>query len=219
VNSDFFVFFVFVITGLLAPACIGKAQAEVTKNLGTVGTTYPVIEPNVVKQLKERAIPKSNEEQRLLLAHIEKYQPANMHPLPRATADRSFPVDMTYTLEHHLRDGEGKIIYPRGFTFNPLDYVPFSGGLVIIDGDDPEQVEWFRKSPYARNHRARLLITGGYAYELSKKLHRAVYYLTDVMAKRLQLAAVPAVVVREGNRLRVREILFSSPTGGQHEER
>ncbi len=218
-NSDFFVFFVLVVTGLLAPACIGKAQAEVTKNLGTVGTTYPIIEPDVVEQLKERAIHRSTSEQRQLLGQLQKYQPANMHPLPRATVDRSFPVDMTYTLEHDLRDGEGKIMYPKGFTFNPLDYVPFSGGLVIIDGDDPEQVEWFRKSPYTRNHRARLLITGGYAAELSRKLHRAVYYLTDVMAKRLQLAAVPAVVVREGSRLRVREILFSSPAGGQNEDR
>ena len=126
---------------------------------------------------------------------------------------------MTYTLEHDLRDGKGKIIYPRGFTFNPLDHVPFSGGLVIIDGDDPEQVEWFRESPYARNHRARLLLAGGYAYELSRKLQRAVYYLTDGMAKRLHLTAVPAVVVREGNRLRVREIVFSSPAGGQNEDR
>ena len=218
-NSDFFVFFVFVITGLLAPVLIGKAQAEVTKNLGTVGTTYPVIEQDVVEQLKERAVYKSNEEQRRLLGQLEKYQPSDMHSLPRAKVDRSFPVDMTYTLEHDLRDNEGKIIYPRGFTFNPLDYVPFSEGLVIIDGDDPEQVEWFLKSPYARNHRARLLITGGYAYELSKKLHRAVYYLTDLMAKRLQLAAVPAVVVREGRKLRVREILFSSQAGGQHEDR
>ena len=218
-NSDFFVFFVFVITGLLAPACIGEAQAEVTTNLGTVGTTYPIIEPDVVEQLKERAIHRSTSEQRQLLGQLQKYQPTNMHPLPRATANRSFPVDMTYTLEHDLRDGKGKIIYPKGFTFNLLDYVPFSEGLVIIDGDDPEQVEWFCKSPYARNHRARLLITGGYAYELSRQLQRAVYYLTDVMAKRLQLAAVPAVVVREGDKLWVREILFSSKAGGQHEER
>ena len=218
-NSDFFVFFVFVITGLLAPACIGEALAEVTKNLGTVGTTYPVIEPDVVMQLKERAIYKSSKEQRRLLGQLEKYQPGDMHPLPRAAVDRSFPVDMTYTLEHDLRDGKGKIIYPKGFTFNPLDYVPFSGGLVIINGDDPEQVEWFRESPYARNHRARLLITGGYAAELSRKLQRAVYYLTDVMAKRLHLTAVPAVVVREGSGLRVREIFFLSPAGGQHEGR
>ena len=71
-NSDFFVFFVFVITGLLALACIGEAQAEVTKNLGTVGMTYPVIEPDVVMQLKELAIHKSIEEQRRLLGQLKK---------------------------------------------------------------------------------------------------------------------------------------------------
>jgi hypothetical protein len=78
-----------------------------------------------------------------------RYQPASLHQLPRARVSRRFAVDMTYTLEQELRDGEGRVLYPQGFTFNPLEYVSLSGGLVVIDGGDAEQVAWFKASPYS----------------------------------------------------------------------
>lgn len=211
-NSDFFIF---IITVSLALSVTADVKAEVTKDLGTVGETYPVVEPDIVAQLRERAIQKSPEEQHRLIERMKKYQPADIHHLPRATKDKITLIDMTYTLDHDLIDGEGEIIYPRGYTFNPLDYVPFSGGLVIIDGNDPRQVGWFTRSPYAKNHQARLLITGGYAYELVEQLQRSVFYLTDEIAKRLHLTAVPTVIVRKGDKLQVREFFIS---GREHDE-
>ena len=141
-----------------------------------------------------------------MLARIKNYQPANLFALPRATADRTFLVDMTYTLDRDLVDADGKIIYPRGYTFNPLDYTGLSGGLVIIDGDDPAQVKWFMTSPYLENHRARLLLSNGHAAELITRLQRPVFYLTDDIGRRLRLAAVPSVVIQQGDRMQVREI-------------
>ena len=32
-----------------------------------------------------------------------------------------------------MTDSEGKVLYPKGYTFNPLNYLSFSGGLVVID--------------------------------------------------------------------------------------
>ena len=112
---------------------------------------------------------------------------------------------MTYTLDRDLVDGEGKIIYPRGFTFNPLDYISFPGGLVIIDGQDISQVQWFRTSPYFKNHRARLLLSGGHAADLIETLQRPVFYLTGDIAARLKLQAVPSVVIQKEGKLQVRE--------------
>jgi hypothetical protein len=77
-----------------------------------------------------------------------RYQPASLHQLPRARVSRRFAVDMTFTLEQELRDEEGRVLYPKGYTFNPLEYVSLSGGLVVIDGSDAEQVAWFKASPY-----------------------------------------------------------------------
>ena len=177
------------------------------KDLGTVGTTYPVVEADVVAELKKKALEQAaTERPEPLLERIKAYQPANLQTLPHAEQDRTFLVNMGYSLEYDFVDGAGKIIYPRGFAFNPLDYLSFSGGLVVIDGTDSKQVNWFQKSPYAANHRARLLLSAGSAFELAQDLQRAVFYLTSDIATRLQLTAVPSVVVQQDRDLQVYEI-------------
>ena len=194
------------------------ARATITKNLGTVGETYPVIEPDVVAELKQKAEEKDKSKDNSLVERMKKYQPADLHPLPRAEGDRTFLVDMTYSLERDLVDGEGKVIYPGGYTFNPLDYISFSGGLVVIDADDPSQVNWFRASPYLENHQARLLLSNGHAFDLIEQLKRPVFYLTDDIAGRLQLSAVPSVVIQRGNRILVRECYIPDKVRGRSDE-
>ena len=134
------------------------------------------------------------------------YQPANLHALPRATKDTTTMVDLTHTLEQDLVDAQGTILYPAGFTFNPLRYVSLTGVLVVIDGSDPEQVVWFKGSPYGANHRALLLLSGGLAAPLRDELQRPVAYLTQDIAQRLQLRAVPSVVMEQDQHLTVREV-------------
>jgi conjugal transfer pilus assembly protein TraW len=193
----------------------GPASGAI-KDLGVVGKSYPVVEPDVVAELKEEAARKNRFGDDAFLERMKTYQPEDIHNLPRATMDRTFLVDMTYTLDRDLLDGDGKVIYPRGFTFNPLDYVSFSGGMLVIDGNDPVQVKWFKETPYADNHQVRLLLSDGYAYELIKQLKRSVFYLTDEIAGRMQLSAVPALIIQKGDRLQVREFLLPE---GKHDEK
>ena len=181
---------------------VSSARATVIHNLGVVGETYPVVEPDIVAEIRQKTPVMKGD---ILLERMKMYQPASLHALPRATADKTFQVDMTYTLDRDLVDGEGKILYPRGFTFNPLDYISFPGGLVIIDGQDISQVRWFRSSPYYENHRAKLLLSGGHAADLIETLQRPVFYLTDDIAARLKLQAVPSVVIQREGKLQVRE--------------
>lgn len=175
------------------------------KHLGVAGKLYQVVEPDIATELEQQAVAKNHVEEDEFLNRVRTYQPEDLHPLPRATEDRTFLVDMTYTLDKDLVDGNGKVIYPRGFTFNPLDYVSFLGGLLVIDGDDPSQIKWFRQTPYATNHQVRLLLAGGYAFQLTEQLKRSVFYLVDEIAERLQLAAAPSLVIQKDNMLQVRE--------------
>ena len=194
------------IFSVLAFAVLVSSPASgAIKDLGVVGETYPVVEPDVVAELKEEAARKNRFGDGEFLERMKTYQPEDIHHLPRATRDRTFLVDMTYTLDRDLLDGDGKVIYPRGFTFNPLDYVSFSGGMLVINGNDSAQVKWFKKTPYADNHRVRLLLSDGHAYELIKQLKRSVFYLTDEIAGRLHLSAAPALIIQKGDRLQVRE--------------
>ena len=81
---------------------------------------------------------------------------------------------------------------------------------MVIDGSDPQQVEWFKGSPYFQNQRAILMLSGGYAAEVKQELKRPVYYLTDDIAARLQLKAAPSVVVEQDNKLTVREVRLAT---------
>jgi conjugal transfer pilus assembly protein TraW len=176
--------------------------------LEPVGPTSAVIETDLVDELRQRAVSVDVEQLRSAQVH---YQPANLHDLPRATKDTTTMVDLTHTLEEDLVDAQGTILYPRGFTFNPLRYISLTGALVVIDGSDPEQVAWFKGSSYGANHRALLLLSGGLAATLRDELGRPVAYLTEDIAQRLQVRAVPSVVVERDNQLVIREVSLGRP--------
>ena len=186
-------------------AGVSMARAGEVEQLEPVGPTSAVIESDLVDELRQRALSVDVEQ----LRHAQAgYQPANLHALPRATKDAITMVDLTHTLEQDVQDANGQVLYPAGFTFNPLRYVSLSGALVIIDGSDPEQVAWFKDSPYGANHRALLLLSGGLAATLRDELDRPVAYLTEDIAQRLQLRAVPSVVMEQDQHLTVREVLI-----------
>ena len=186
--------------------CATQVLAAHTR-LEPVGPTYPIVEQDITKELQQKST--TIDLDALFNSH-NRYQPANLHPLPRAASDRVFTVDLTHTLEHDIKDGQGNLLYPQGFTFNPLQYARLTGGLVAIDGSDPEQIEWFKMSPYFQNQRAILLLSGGYAVEVKQELKRPVYYLTHDIAARLQLKAAPSVVVEQDNKLTVREVRLAT---------
>ena len=186
-------------------AGVSPARAREIVQLEPVGPTSAVIETDLGEALRQRAVRVDVEQ----LRHAQaRYQPANLHALPRATKDSSITVNLSHTLEEDVQDANGQVLYPAGFTFNPLRYVSLSGALVVIDGSDPEQVAWFKGSPYGANRRALLLLSGGLAAALRDELQRPVAYLTEDIAQRLQLRAVPSVVMEQDQHLTVREVLI-----------
>ncbi|WP_319587929.1 hypothetical protein [uncultured Desulfobulbus sp.] len=189
-----------------AVTCVTQALAVHTR-LESAGKTYPIVEQDIREEFKQKAT--GIDIDALFNTH-NRYQPANLHPLPRAASDRVFTVDLTQTLERDIKDSQGNLLYPQGFTFNPLQYAGLTGGLVVIDGSDPEQIQWFKGSPYFQNHRVTLLLSGGYAAQLKQELQRSVYYLTHDTAARLQLKAAPSVVIEQDNKLTVREVRLAA---------
>lgn len=188
---------------------ISGVHASFARNLGTVGNVYPVVEPDALDEIRAAAARVDWEkviDRQQKLAMIKNFRPRDLHPLPAAKADRSFLVDVTYTLDADIPDGKGGVLYPRGFTFNPLDYVKLTSLLVVIDAGAPQQIEWFKSSPYADDYRTRLILSGGDYYDLSQELNRPVFYLVDTVARRLQLAAVPSVIRQQDNMLHVSEV-------------
>ncbi len=177
-------------------------------DLGVVGKTYPVIERDASEELKERV--RSIDWQKMLaknsIESMKRYKPDTTKSLPRAREDRVRMVDMTYTLDFDITDGKGNVVYPWGYTFNPLDFMHYDRTVVVMSGSDREQVEWFKASRYFKKPNVMILITDGNYYDLSEELGQPVYFAHEKIVSRLQLRFVPSVAVQNKRMMEVSEI-------------
>ncbi len=198
------------LTCILVAMLVFSPVSSFSRVIGTFGKVYPIAEKSALKEIEERVreidiadIIKPEE----IRERLKNYRPPNASRLGHATEDRTFLVDMTYTLSFDIPDGRGGILYPKGFTFNPLEYVPFSRTLVVIDGTEEKEIEWFLASEYSKRRDIMLLITDGSWYDLSQRLKIPVFYLTEPLRTRLGLEKTPSMVYKKDSRhLEVREI-------------
>lgn len=182
------------------------------KNLGTFGATYPVIEKDALKEMEEKArqadVSKFINKKRLK-DKISNYRPPEVEELKKigpARTERTFLVDMTYSLQNDIPDGQGRVLYPKGYTFNPLDYISYPNTLVILNGKSPKQLVWFKASEYAKDYKTKLLITDGSYLELSRSLKRPVFYASKAIINIFRIGAVPSVIRQKNNMMEVTEI-------------
>ena len=179
------------------------------KSLGVVGKTYSIAETDALQEIQSRAA--SIDWQKAIqstknLEKLKNFKPKNIPKLPRAIHDRTFLVDMTYTLDFDIPNGKGGILYPAGYTFNPLDYVDYPRTLVVFDASDPDQMKWVENSDFAGNMNTRLLITDGTYDETRTRLNRHVYFAVPTVIQRFGLQAVPSVIRQKDNQMEVNEI-------------
>jgi len=196
-----------LIIALFIFLCPNLAIAS-THVLGAFGRTYSIIERDALEEIKEHASKidwhKHFNKEKAERA-VKNYQPEKMTALPRATENRTFSVDMTYTLDFDIPDGKGGILYPKGYTFNPLDYVQLPNILVVINASDKKQVEWFESSQYINDYKTMCLITEGKFWTLSQELQKPVFYANKQIVERFKLKAVPSVVQQKGQYMEVKE--------------
>jgi len=190
--------------------CFGSSAAAKIFRLGKFGAAYPVIEPNALKEIEDRAAQAdwSVLNERHYEKAVKDYRP-DVENLPKAKDNRIRQVDMTYVVPADIPDGKGGILFPKGYKYNPLDYVNFTQTLVVINGDDPDQVKWFEQSGYAETFGVMLLLSEGAYSGLAKKLGQPVFYASTDIIRRFQLQAVPSIIRQNGKYMEVREVVIA----------
>jgi conjugal transfer pilus assembly protein TraW len=177
------------------------------RTLGTFGNTYPIAEKDAIEEMKKKAAQtdwsKHLDKEKQAKA-IKNFRPQGLRSLPRVTDPETFQVDMTYSLEFDITDQRGVIIYPKGFTFNPLDYMDYPRTLVFIDGSDKDQVQWLKSSEYVGT--AMIMVTDGVFWDVRKELNRHVYYATNQIIDRLGVKAVPSIAYQSGRYMEIKEV-------------
>lgn len=201
---------------LTYPLCVTAMALLVTtgaeaRDYGQHGAVWPVIEPDLLQQIKARLtyLEASGETARLnyelkrrTIARVNR--PAPVAGLTLAATLRRWSFDPTITVDADITDDKGRTIITRGTRVNPLDTVPLRGPLVFLDGDDRAQVDWAMARFGATQ--AKFILVGGAPLELMKARQRRFYFdQGGKLTQHFSIRAVPAVVEQQGRALLVTE--------------
>lgn len=194
----------FILSGLLV-VC-SPAFAEI-HHLGKFGKTYPIEERDAIEDIKERAGNLDYESlARSVSKRIKDFRPENLSgELPDAEKEESHLVDMTYVLKRDIYDDKGNLLYPKGYSFNPLDYVKLPTQYLFLNGNKESHLRWFKESEFYNKVNVTLLITDGSYYDLMEKFKRPVFYATRRIIQRMGIKHLPSLARQKGNMLEVIE--------------
>ena len=179
-----------------------------------IGPVHPVIEPDMVAWMKERAAAQFTPEvlARMQKEHREATRQYAEHPpgitLPRTTEPVTRWFDPSITVPYDLRDHEGRVIHPAGTTINPLEWRSLTRHLLFFDATDEEQVQWAEAVSTRAEWHVKPIIVAGAPLELGRQWQRPVSFdQHGLLVEKLGIRQVPAIVHQEGNRLRIDEVV------------
>jgi conjugal transfer pilus assembly protein TraW len=165
------------------------------------GNTYEIGEEDIVKyigrnqaMLEARTREKIEEIKGKIYA-LNKYRGR----FPQVEKETVYLIDPTYTLQEDIRDQNGNIVFAKGIKANPADYGTL-GRYVIIDGNDPKQVEFAVKGGFRK-----IMIVAGDIAKLTAEYRQRFYFVNDRIIDLVKLKRVPAVFEQEGSHVKVTE--------------
>ncbi len=169
----------------------------------TIGRTWPIAEPDALNEIEGRAaqVP----DMKTAFGPRERWSAMKPAALGIARADRSRTVVPFYTLDQDIRLQDGKLLYAKGYSFNPLAYVSLPQRLFVVH---PRDLGWALRT--ARPADFILLAAGSPgdadAITLGERHERALFLLEERVKARLGLTVAPVIVSQAGQKLVLTEV-------------
>lgn len=180
------------------------------------GKTYEFAEKNAIEDIQEHIQKnKDNIEKKIEQLNIEQKQKSKewkpeQKKLSAAVKDKTFYPDITYIVPKDIKDSHGRVMYAKGFKFNPADYVYMQQEIVIIDADNKIELEWATKNSYLDSAKYMLLLSNGNAFKISEEFKKPAYYLTKDIANKFKIEKTPSIIRQVGNQIEAREICLKN---------
>jgi len=194
-------------------AFLPTAQAELLKDYGVVGTTFKILEEDLLEVVEKRLKTLEAEgsleqyQQKIAKQDQEKIKrPKPVECVQHTTKARSFIYDPSIMVPYDLKDHKRQTFHAKGTKVNPLDYKSLSKPLLFIDGEDQPQVEWVT-TQNSQSPQALIILVKGAPFELIEKIDRPIYFDQEgALTKKLGILQVPAKVTQQGKHLLIEEI-------------
>jgi conjugal transfer pilus assembly protein TraW len=199
---------------LLTVFIISLVSIAHADDLGVVGPTYDIAEPDLIELIQSslHRMEKSGELAEKQSEYRDRVIGAIENPKPvsglKATATRrTFYIDPTLVLDRDIRSADGAILFGRGLKVNPLDHVSLRERLIFFDGRNRRQVSFAKQVLRNLNGTAKPIMVAGEPLNLMREWKRRIFYdQGGALVRRFGIRQVPAVVTQDGKRLRVDEV-------------
>ncbi|WP_339348647.1 conjugal transfer protein TraW [uncultured Sphingomonas sp.] len=184
---------------------VTAARAETT----TIGRTWPIAEPDALAEIEVRA-------GRQPTNIASRYGPRERWSAMRAASlapvaqSRVRWVVPFHTLAFDIRGADGRIVYPKGFTFNPLAYVTLPQRLIVVGAGD---LGWALAQAKPTDFILLAAGKGADPIALSEKAQRPIFLLEARVKERLGLTHAPVIVRQVGQKLELTEVRLDRVTG------
>jgi conjugal transfer pilus assembly protein TraW len=199
-------------TLVLAILCVFGCQIAAAESLGVYGRTYPIIERDAIVAMKEAVAKKlaNGGKEKMMKDAKDRYMaslnnvvtPAGITP---ARANATHFVDLTETIKETITDTQGSVVVLAGTRVNPLVLSPLPEKLFFIDAKDIRQLQLVASQAEAND---KIILLGGSVFKAGEYLKRRVYLDIPGFHKRMQINKLPSIVSQEGDKLKIREVLF-----------
>lgn len=164
------------------------------------GNTYPIAEPDLLEEvLQRRAIVERKLRESMKNVRI-KAPDGWERKLPLASKSRTYRIEPKAVLDKDIPrvDQQGRVIgilYPKGYTFNPLPYLPADPPvLIVFDATDQRQVRYVKET-LLKQYPYRMLIIGRGDYSKTLEVFgESVYFLHPKLRETFNLTEGVSVV-------------------------
>lgn len=198
-----------LITGmsLLAPVAMAK-------DVGVIGTVYPIGEEDFLQLIHDRLQQKQasgelarwQSDQAQAILH-QADRPPPVAGLKPTLQTKSWLYDPTLVLSRDITDGQGNVRLPAGTHINPLDKVIWKKTLLFYNADNADQVAWAVKQSETFQGQVTLVLTQGSVASQTKLFGKPVYFdQGGQLVQRFGIQNMPATVMQAGRQLRVTEV-------------
>jgi conjugal transfer pilus assembly protein TraW len=172
-----------------------------------IGRTWPIAEPDALAEIEAKAARLSPIGPKFgARSQWPALKGATLAPAP---SDRVRTVIPFHTLKADIVLPDGRLLYPKGFTFNPLAYVSLPQRLVIVTRADlgwalatarPSDFILIAESPDGTATPQPDILA------LSDRAHRPLFLLEERAKNRLGLTVAPVIVRQAGQKLELAEV-------------